>query len=125
MAGGGLNRFPAELDDLPVDPVIVGGHNQAVQGRGPPRPLVHVLNHRSAGNIGQDLSGQTGGSVARWDNSVNFHKKAFSPQRSQRKQRKKLENWNVGMMEPWNIGKTNFLPTIPSFHFSIIPFRIL
>jgi hypothetical protein len=46
---------------------------------------------------------------------------------SQRAQR--LENWNAGIMESWNIGKrletedywVSFAPIIPTFRYSIIP----
>jgi hypothetical protein len=27
--------------------------------------------------------------------------------------------WGIGMMEDWNVGKTNYLSTIPLFHYSI------
>jgi hypothetical protein len=29
------------------------------------------------------------------------------------------KGWKIGMMEEWNIGKTNCLSTIPLFHYSI------
>jgi hypothetical protein len=32
------------------------------------------------------------------------------------------KDWKIGMMEYWNIGKPIALPTLPSFHCSIIPF---
>jgi len=32
---------------------------------------------------------------------------------------KNAKNWNDGILECWNIGKTTALPTIPLFHYSI------
>jgi hypothetical protein len=48
-----------------------------------------VLNHRFAGNIDQDLSGQTGGSIPGGDDAIDFHN-IFSPQRH-REHRERIE----------------------------------
>jgi hypothetical protein len=79
MVRRGLHRFPPEIQDLLINPIVVRGNDQAIQGRRPKGSFIYMLDHGLSADVGQDLSGKPGGTVSCGDNPVNLHPRSFHP----------------------------------------------
>ncbi len=68
MIAAGQDRIASEAPDGSKDPVVVGGHQNALDAAGLLHAPVDVLNQRFAANFDEGLSRETGGFKTGRDN---------------------------------------------------------
>jgi hypothetical protein len=73
MQCGSHDRPAAEVRYGAADAVVIGGDENVVEVPGPPRALVHMLDHGPAEDVGQGLSFKPCGLVTRRDDADHAH----------------------------------------------------